>query len=225
MYIASTFNMPEQGDQPVASDLRAAFEDVFLQHRVSTTWNAHVCKLVLNCCISYVQACKLHCAWFMHNQTRCDVRAVVAGDHRQGYIHRTCWHAHIVRSFSKHFYFLLPACLPTMQVDLTLHGHHHSYQRSCPVIDNRCQDTQQAAQTQYSSSSGHDARGFSSISGSRSSKPDAWSFSSRRLQGGPTRVIHDAPAPVHLVIGHAGAELSLNVDLNPPDIWEVSYTP
>jgi hypothetical protein len=24
------------------------------------------------------------------------------------------------------------------------------------------------------------------------------------------------------VIGHAGAELSLNVDLNPPDIWEVS---
>jgi hypothetical protein len=101
-------------------------------------------------------------------------------------------------------------CLTLSQVDLTLHGHHHSYQRSCPVLDNRCQDFEQQqdhAQPQPSSSS---------------SKRAARSFSSRRRQGGPARVIHDAPAPVHLVIGHAGAELSLNVDLNPPDIWEVS---
>jgi hypothetical protein len=34
MYIASTFKMPEWGDQTVASDLRAAFEDAFLAHRV-----------------------------------------------------------------------------------------------------------------------------------------------------------------------------------------------
>ena len=25
-------------------------------------------------------------------------------------------------------------------VDLTLHGHHHSYQRSCPVFESSCQD-------------------------------------------------------------------------------------
>uniref|UniRef100_A0A383VVS5 Purple acid phosphatase n=1 Tax=Tetradesmus obliquus TaxID=3088 RepID=A0A383VVS5_TETOB len=126
IYIASTFNMPDQGDQPVAIALRAAFEEAFVEHRV----------------------------------------------------------------------------------DLTLHGHHHSYQRTCPVNDNRCQDTPQqepAPSHSSSSSSWHDAR----------------SFSSRRRQGGPPRVIHDAPAPVHLVIGHAGADLSLNVDLNPPDIWEV----
>jgi hypothetical protein len=115
---------------------------------------------------------------------------------------------------------LCTACLPhrfvfaalrcLLQVDLTLHGHHHSYQRTCPVLDNRCQDLEQQQDhtlPQHSSSSNRDAR----------------SFSSRRRQGGPTRVIHDAAAPVHLVIGHAGAELSLNVDLNPPDIWEVSY--
>jgi hypothetical protein len=31
----------------------------------------------------------------------------------------------------------------------------------------------------------------------------------------------DAPAPVHLVIGNAGAELSLNVELEPSEIWQV----
>lgn len=28
-----------------------------------------------------------------------------------------------------------------MQVDLTLHGHHHSYQRTCPVAKQVCQAT------------------------------------------------------------------------------------
>jgi hypothetical protein len=100
-----------------------------------------------------------------------------------------------------------------LQVDLTLHGHHHSYQRTCPVLDNRCQDLEQQQH--------HTLPQHSSSSGSSSSKQDARSFSSRQRQGSPTRVIHDAAVPVHLVIGHAGAELSLNVDLTPPDIWEV----
>lgn len=26
-----------------------------------------------------------------------------------------------------------------MQVDMTWHGHHHSYQRTCPVINSKCQ--------------------------------------------------------------------------------------
>lgn len=34
IYIASTFNMPEQGDQPVAKDLRAAFEEAFIKYKV-----------------------------------------------------------------------------------------------------------------------------------------------------------------------------------------------
>jgi len=61
-------------------------------------------------------------------------------------------------------------------VDLTLHGHHHSYQRTCPAFEGRCR--------------GVGADG-------------------------------SAAAPVHLVIGHAGASLSTNVPLAPAPIWEV----
>jgi hypothetical protein len=33
--LQAPYKMPEGGDQTVASDLRAAFEDAFLEHRVS----------------------------------------------------------------------------------------------------------------------------------------------------------------------------------------------
>ncbi|KAF6263717.1 Metallo-dependent phosphatase-like protein [Scenedesmus sp. NREL 46B-D3] len=40
MYIASTFRMPEWGDQTVAADLRAAFEDAFVEHKASHRWTS-----------------------------------------------------------------------------------------------------------------------------------------------------------------------------------------
>jgi hypothetical protein len=82
---------------------------------------------------------------------------------------------------------------------LTLHGHHHSYQRTCPVIGHKCQ-----AQPHLSSSG-------SSSSGSSGSKAGG--------AGGAVYV--DAPAPVHLVIGNAGADLSWNVELQPSEVWQV----
>lgn len=59
---------------------------------------------------------------------------------------------------------------------MTWHGHHHSYQRTCPVFNNTCQ--------------GDNADGS---------------------KGGP----------IHLVIGHAGAGLSLTVQPTRPDAFEV----
>jgi hypothetical protein len=78
-----------------------------------------------------------------------------------------------------------------------LHGHHHSYQRTCPVIDGKCAPP---------------APSVANSSSSSSSK--RWGVSS-------SAVYVDAPAPVHLVIGNAGAELSLNVELEPSEIWQV----
>lgn len=43
IYIASTFNMPDQGDQPVAIALRAAFEEAFVEHRVSKKMQLNEC--------------------------------------------------------------------------------------------------------------------------------------------------------------------------------------
>ncbi|GFR45131.1 hypothetical protein Agub_g6511 [Astrephomene gubernaculifera] len=59
------------------------------------------------------------------------------------------------------------------RVDLTLHGHHHSYQRTCPLYRGACQHA--------------DAEGV-------------------------------AGGPVHLVIGHAGAGLSMNI-MDPLPVW------
>lgn len=63
-----------------------------------------------------------------------------------------------------------------VQVDLTWHGHHHSYQRTCPVYKGECV--------------GLDDDGV-------------------------------ARAPVHMVIGHAGANISFNVEQRPSRIWQV----
>ena len=60
-------------------------------------------------------------------------------------------------------------------MDVTLHGHHHSYQRTCAVYEGQC----------------------------------------RKL-----RADGSAAAPVHLVIGHAGAGLSPNVHLVKPAMYE-----
>ncbi|KAG2498630.1 hypothetical protein HYH03_003377 [Edaphochlamys debaryana] len=59
------------------------------------------------------------------------------------------------------------------QVDLTLHGHHHTYQRTCPLYRGECQQ----------------------------SKPDG-----------------TAGAPVHMIIGNAGAGMSFNLQ-DPPPAW------
>ncbi|KAK9830188.1 hypothetical protein WJX72_010191 [[Myrmecia] bisecta] len=61
-------------------------------------------------------------------------------------------------------------------VDMTWHGHHHSYQRSCALQESKCQSA-------YADGS--------------------------------------QAAPVHLVIGHAGAGLCFNVEPQKPAIWEV----
>lgn len=58
-------------------------------------------------------------------------------------------------------------------VDLTLHGHHHSYQRTCPIFENECQ--------------GYGSDGV-------------------------------AHAPLHLVIGNAGAGLCLDVHKSLPTV-------
>jgi hypothetical protein len=62
-------------------------------------------------------------------------------------------------------------------VDMTWHGHHHSYQRTCPVHRGVCQ-------------------GYDDADGS-------------------------ARGTVHLVIGHAGAGLTENVEREPAAHWEV----
>eukprot|EP00884_Botryococcus_braunii_P013968 jgi/Botrbrau1/22572/Bobra.176_1s0005.1 len=61
-------------------------------------------------------------------------------------------------------------------VDLTLHGHHHSYQRSCFVLSGKCIDL--------------GAEGV-------------------------------AQAPLHLVMGHAGAPLTYNTAAQPDSIWQL----
>jgi hypothetical protein len=60
---------------------------------------------------------------------------------------------------------------------MTWHGHHHSYQRTCPVHQGACQ-------------------GYSDQDGT-------------------------AQGTVHLVIGHAGAGLTENVEAEPGPQWEV----
>ena len=64
-----------------------------------------------------------------------------------------------------------------VQVDLTWHGHHHSYQRTCPVYSDEC-------------------KGY-------------------REDG-------TAKAPIHLVIGNAGADLCHNVQPVQPSYFEVN---
>ena len=49
-------------------------------------------------------------------------------------------------------------------VDLTLHGHHHSYQRSCPVFEGSCQEDLEGARSF--------SRPWSSMSWAHVSPPD-----------------------------------------------------
>lgn len=78
-----------------------------------------------------------------------------------------------------------------MQVDLTLHGHHHSYQRTCPTIAGRCK--------------GPRARGerLSSVLANSNNGGEV---------GGRHATIVDAAAPVHLLIGNSGYVLDANLD-------------
>jgi hypothetical protein len=59
MYIASTFKMPEWGDQTVAEDLRAAFEDAFVEHRVS-------CNVVQCASSSGFVLCNISAVWLCY---------------------------------------------------------------------------------------------------------------------------------------------------------------
>lgn len=113
-----------------------------------------------------------------------------------------------------------------VQVDLTLHGHHHSYQRTCPVIAGKCQGAASTLTTLNNSNSNSD----SSSALHDTKKPVGAHGFGHATQGSGTRGGHspvyvDAAAPVHLVIGNAGAELSLNVELWPPSMWQVSRLP
>lgn len=81
---------------------------------------------------------------------------------------------------------------------MTLHGHHHSYQRTCPVNNYQCQEPAP-----------------SSSSSSRSL---------RQLSEGGTVIDASDTAPIHLVIGNGGFELSLNVEPRPEEIWQVGLS-
>ncbi|KAF5834534.1 Metallo-dependent phosphatase-like protein [Dunaliella salina] len=59
------------------------------------------------------------------------------------------------------------------QVDLVLAGHHHTYQRTCPVARGRCQEPTSADQ-------------------------------------------QEQRAPIYVIIGHGGKEISLNLQIPPP---------
>jgi hypothetical protein len=102
------------------------------------------------------------------------------------------------------------------KVDLTLHGHHHTYQRTCPIIAGQCQTPTPSSTSGTSDTSSSGSSG--SISSSSSS---SGSFKGRSVRGGigSSAVYVDAPAPIHLVIGNAGAELT-PVASNPEKIWE-----
>lgn len=104
------------------------------------------------------------------------------------------------------------------KVDLTLHGHHHSYQRTCPVIGGKCVNPS-APSTASSSSSSHG--GSTGSGGSNGSNGSSGSNGERgRVRYSGSAVYVDASAPVHLVIGNAGAELSWNVEPKPAEIWQ-----
>jgi len=99
-----------------------------------------------------------------------------------------------------------------LQVDLTVSGHHHSYQRTCPAAKSSCH---QAADGSRHTATG--SRRLGSASGGLHATSSSSSSSSSR------RVYHSPGAPVHVVTGNAGAELSLNVEQQPAQIWEVRW--
>lgn len=108
--------------------------------------------------------------------------------------------------------------LSVLQVDLTLHGHHHSYQRTCPVIAGKCINPptpSTAVSNSSRSSSTKNGDGSGGSSGNSSSGARG------RVRSSGSAVYVDASAPVHLVIGNAGAELSWNVEPQPAEIWQV----
>uniref|UniRef100_A0A7R9UZ11 Purple acid phosphatase n=1 Tax=Chlamydomonas euryale TaxID=1486919 RepID=A0A7R9UZ11_9CHLO len=103
---------------------------------------------------------------------------VVVGGHRPIYISSTAAEGpDCDQVVSAALRAALEPLLLRYNVDLTLHGHHHTYQRTCPVGGGVCL--------------GHDENGA-------------------------------ARGPVHLVIGHGGAGLSMNMQHPPPSFLRVS---
>jgi len=101
---------------------------------------------------------------------------LIMGGHRPIYIDSTYdgWPAGDI-TVSAALMTSLEPLLYKYKVDLTWHGHHHSYQRTCPVYRQKC-------------------LGYSNDGVAR--------------------------APVHMVIGHAGAELSYNIHTVQPSYFE-----
>jgi hypothetical protein len=106
---------------------------------------------------------------------------VIVGGHRPMYLDSIPWSPIIIDSDQQVARELREALEPLFiryGVAATWHGHHHSYQRTCPLIHGEC------------------------------------------CRGDAVQGKNHSCGPVHLVIGHAGAELSSNVHLKRPDIFE-----
>ena len=105
---------------------------------------------------------------------------------------------------------------------MSWHGHHHTYQRTCPVYKGKCLGFNTTTSSSSSGSSSRSSNSGSSSSSSSSSNSSGTSGSSSSNSDSSSGAIGVALGPVHLVIGHGGADLSLNVELWPSEIWEVS---
>lgn len=106
---------------------------------------------------------------------------VIVGGHRPMYLDSIPWSPIVADGDQQVAMELREALEPLFiryRVSATWHGHHHSYQRTCPLAHGVCCGRVMSSKKGYTC------------------------------------------GPVHLVIGHAGAELSSNVHLKRPDIFE-----
>ena len=116
-YIDSTNYDPVQGDQTVAADLRAALEQEFVKYEVR---------------------CSCRTGWRLCST--CGDQAYQCAEPGRASTRPAGPLSHVTASASvasQRVRGLLPA---NWQVDMTWHGHHHSYQRTCPVDAQRCHD-------------------------------------------------------------------------------------
>lgn len=113
MYVASTDPRPYEGDNAVQADLQAAFESIFLEYKV-----LHFLLCARQRHSPYPSAhFGIHLLSDVHIEEHLRIN--------QHVIHSS--HGRIL--FSSCFFF---------QVDIVLQGHHHGYQRTCPVFRNKC---------------------------------------------------------------------------------------
>lgn len=121
-----------------------------------------------------------------------------------------------------------------LQVDMTWHGHHHSYQRTCQVQSQRCRGHNGALQflcscffCQLSRNPAPVLLLLSQVPASAKpisvQKCSATSYLFTLKPNPYCAEDGSATAPVHLVIGNAGAELCWNVAPKTPNHFEVQW--